>query len=67
MPLKKKNALVAAAKAKVRATITPARIKMAEQTLKNVKAVIPKKTQKALAPKVKAGAKKLMNLAKKIR
>lgn len=48
--------------AKVKAAVTPARLRMAEQTLKAVKAAVPKKTQKAF----KAGASKLKKLAKKL-
>lgn len=70
--IKKKitNAAKARAKAKVRATLTPARIQMAKDTLRNVKSAVPSKTRKAagklVPPKVKAGAKKLMSIAKKL-
>ena len=70
--IKKKitNAAKAKAQSKVRATLTPARIKMAKDTLRNVRAAVPKKQRKAagklVPPKVKAGAKKLMSIAKKM-
>ena len=56
------NAAKNKAKARVRATLTPARLKMAKATIHALKAAVPKKQQKTMTK----GAKKLVAGLKKV-
>jgi len=60
--LKSKITNAAKAKARVRATLTPARLKMAKATIHALKAAVPKKQQKTMTK----GAKKLVAGLKKV-
>jgi len=61
MPVTLKKTAKAAAAAKLKATVTPARMRMAKETLRNVKKAVPPKQRKALI----AGAKSLLSALKK--